>query len=96
MEVNVLSKTKLIRLKGQALRELVSKVYERDDHRCIICGRWVQEGEKPHHEPCGEGRKSDELGKMVLLCYECHYKRHHTGQAREIKEQIFEYLEGKT
>ena len=84
-------KQKLIRLSGQALRNLVALVYERDQHKCVVCGRWVQDGVKPHHEPCGSGRKSDEFWKMFLLCDECHYKRHHTGEAMSIKDKIIRY-----
>lgn len=88
----MIPKKKLVRLSGQALRNLVALVYERDKHRCVACGEWVQDGEKPHHEPCGAGRKSDELGKMVLLCYKCHYKRHHTGEGQAIKDKVERYL----
>ena len=89
----MIPKHKLVRLKGKALATLVEQVYERDQHCCVVCRKWVEDGHKPHHEPCGAGRKSDELGKMVLLCDDCHYKRHHTGEANEIKDKIERYLE---
>lgn len=89
----MISKTKLIRLKGQALRDLVARVFDRDQHRCVYCLRWVEDGVKPHHEPCGAGRKSDELGKMVLLCNECHYERHHGKESPKVKEKVEQYLE---
>lgn len=86
------AKAKLIRLKGKALLALVKQIYERDQHRCVVCGKWVEDGKKPHHEPCGAGRKSDEFWKMVLLCDECHYKRHHTEEAMKIKDVIIRYI----
>lgn len=88
-------KQKPIRLHGEALRRLVSEVFERDNHSCIICGRFVEDGVKPHHEPPGAGRKSDELNKMVLLCNECHYQRHHGLHSGEIKEMCEAYLGGE-
>lgn len=89
----MLKKSKLVRLKGKALLALVAQVYERDRHCCVVCDRWVEDGKKPHHEPCGAGRKSDELEKMALLCDDCHYKRHHTEEAVVIKDKVERYLE---
>lgn len=86
------SKTNLVRLKGKALQDLQNAIYERDGGRCVVCHCYVQEGEKFHHEPCGSGRKSDEITKGVILCYSCHQKRHSTEHANEIKEKVEEYL----
>ena len=88
----MIPKTKIIKLSGSKLAELNSAVYERDNGCCVVCSRYVESGTKFHHEPCGAGRKSDEITKAVLLCGECHYKRHHTGEARVVKEKIEEYL----
>lgn len=89
----MIPKKKQVRLTGQALRNLVALVYERDRHKCVYCGEWVADGRKPHHEPCGAGRKSDELGKMALLCDKCHYERHHGANANLIKDKVLRYLE---
>lgn len=89
----MLAKAPLVRLRGQALRELVRAVYVRDNHSCVVCGSWVEDGVKPHHEPCGAGRKSDELNKMVLLCGSCHYERHHGKGAVRVREAVDRYLE---
>lgn len=89
----IFAKNKQVRLKGQALNKLVAAVYDRDQHKCAVCGRWVEEGHKPHHEPPGYGRKSDELRKMVLLCDECHYERHHGKESDKVKDKIERYLE---
>lgn len=89
----MLNKTNLKRLHGKELRLLVAQVFERDNHECVVCGRWVEDGIKPHHEPCGAGRKSDELNKMVLLCNECHFERHHGKHSRDVEKIIEQYLE---
>ena len=88
----MIGKTKRIRLKGKKLRELNAAIHERDGHCCIICGRYVDPGEKFHHEPCG-AEKSDEIDKGVLLCFDCHKERHFGPKSKEIKTKIEEYLE---
>lgn len=85
-----LQKTKRIRLKGKALAQLNSDIYERDGGVCVICGRFVLPGTKFHHEPCG-AEKSDEIAKAVILCNECHYQRHH-GKVKEYRQKAMEYL----
>lgn len=86
------AKRGIVRLHGKALLELVAAVFERDKHSCVVCGRWVEDGVKPHHEPPAAGRKSDELGKMVLLCNCCHYERHHGARSGVIKASVERYL----
>ena len=82
-----------IRLKGKALADLNARIAERENNCCAICGAWVEEGVKAHHEPCGAGRKSDEYSKMILLCNKCHYARHNLANCNEIKEKAMIYLE---
>lgn len=84
-------KVKRVRLKGKALRELNAAIHERDGHCCIICGCYVDPGEKFHHEPPGAG-KSDEMDKGVTLCYKCHQRRHFGADSQEVKEKIINYL----
>lgn len=86
-------KTKRVRLHGKALAELVESVRQRDNERCVICGAYVPQGEKSHHEPQGAD-KSDELSKMVTLCMGCHYERHHGKNGKAVKERCEEYLRG--
>lgn len=88
-------KTRLIRLHGKALANLVNEVYKRDRGHCIICGRPVPMGTKPHHCPQG-ALKSDELGKMALLCNRCHDLAHtgHHGEVQRIKRAVMDYLGG--
>lgn len=61
----MIPKATTVRLKGVPLKKLVEAVYKRDNHECIICGAWVEDGVKPHHEPQGS-RKSDELDKWCF------------------------------
>lgn len=88
----MLTKTKRVRLKGKALWELNAAIHERDGHSCIICGCYVDIGVKFHHEPCG-AHKSDEMGKGVTLCFDCHQERHFGANSKEVKTKIVEYLE---
>ena len=84
-------KTKRVRLKGKALRELNAAIHERDGHCCIICGAYVDPGEKFHHEP-GGAQKSDEIDKGALLCYRCHQRRHFGPDGQEVKRKVEKYL----
>lgn len=87
----MLEKVKRVRLRGKKLKQLNSKIFERDGHKCVVCGRWVAVGFKFHHEPCGSD-KSDEVEKGVVLCPECHFMRHNGKNSQEIREKILAYL----
>lgn len=84
-------KTKIIKLKGKALKKLNDRIFEREGDCCALCGAPVEMGIKAHHEPQG-ALKSDEEQKMLLLCMRCHYNRHHTDECEELKEKCKEYL----
>ncbi|MGE9944834.1 hypothetical protein ACQRCN_07790 [Phascolarctobacterium succinatutens] len=88
----MMMKTKKVKLYGEKLRKLNTAIHERDGNCCIICGRYVDPGEKFHHEPCG-ALKSDEISQGVTLCYDCHQERHCGAGSRVVKEQIKEYLQ---
>lgn len=89
-------KTKRVRLHGEKLKAEVQKVYVRDGGHCIICGAPVDEGVKPHHYPQG-ALKSDEVGKMVLLCLKCHSLVHFGTHGEPVKYRkiIDEYLKNR-
>lgn len=89
----MLQKKKRIRLTGEKLRRLNDAIHERDGHCCILCGRYVQPGEKFHHEP-GGADKSDVIEQGVTLCMSCHHKRHFGPNSRAIKKRIEKYLSG--
>ena len=91
--ITTIPKHKLVRLHGQAMRELNLAIHERDHYQCIICGAYVPLEEKFHHEPNGAGRKSDEITKGVCLCGKHHYIRHNKPEGIEIKEKCEKYLE---
>ena len=67
-------------------------IYARDGGRCVRCGRPIAYGVKYHHEPCGIYR-SDEENKVVMLCEECHYIRHHVSPAK-VQPDCVAYLQG--
>ena len=79
-------KHKNIRLKGTALKNLVKQVYEREKGHCLVCGKYLDFGYKPHHVKQASS-KTDELNNMVLLCNECHYQVHH-GEVKKYRKLI--------
>lgn len=85
----MLQKKKRVKLYGQKLKKLNQNIFERDNHRCIVCGKYVSH--KFHHEPCGQD-KSDEMRGGVVLCDKCHYARHNTDKLKEIKIKCEDYL----
>ncbi len=87
----MIPKPKRVRLKGAALKALNEAIQERDGHCCIICGRYVQPGEKFHHEPGGPD-KSDVMEQGVTLCYDCHQRRHFGPGSQVVKEKCRVYL----
>ncbi len=87
----MLAKTKRVRLKGKALKALNAAIHERDGHCCVVCGHYVDPGEKFHHEPPGAG-KSDVIEQGVTLCMSCHTARHFGADCTAVKIKILEYL----
>lgn len=86
------AKNKQVRLKGKALSELVALVYERDQHKCVVCCQWVEDGHKPHHVKYKSHGGGDTLDNMILLCDSCHYQVHHGKDSEKIKDLIERYL----
>lgn len=87
-----LAKRKRIRLKGKAVAALNKTIHERDNYTCIVpgCGQHVPEGEKWHHEPCGQ-QKEDVPEKGCLLCYKHHIQRE-SKDSEPIKQACEDYL----
>ena len=85
-------KHKQVRLRGEALRGLVDAVYERDQHKCVVCGRWVEDGHKPHHVVYKSHGGSDTLDNLVLLCDACHHEVHCGKKQLELKNKLTRYL----
>lgn len=88
----ILQKTKITRLKGERLKELNSRIHYRDGNCCILCGKYVQDGEKFHHEK-KNGIKNDVEQEGATLCYACHQQRHFGDNCNYIKERCRKYLE---
>ena len=86
-----LIKTKRIHLTGKKAKAFYDDIYARDGGRCVRCGRPIAYGVKYHHEPCGIYR-SDEESKVVMLCEECHYIRHHVSPAK-VQPDCVAYLQ---
>jgi hypothetical protein len=87
----MIAKNKPVRLKGEKLAKLNADIHERDNDCCVLCGRWVDPGEKFHHEPCGPD-KQDRVECGVVLCEKCHYERHFGKNSIAVKKFIEEYL----
>ena len=85
-----MQKQQKIRLKGKPLAALNAELHQRDGG-CVMCGLWVDQGEKFHHEPCGIN-KQDRIDCGVVLCKRCHYERHFGKNSVVIKKRIEEYL----
>jgi 5-methylcytosine-specific restriction endonuclease McrA len=81
-----------VRLKGDKLRRLAEDIWEREGGMCAICGAPVDRGAKPHHEPPKSHGGQDIPEHNILLCYECHYIRHFTGEGRIIQGKCVDYL----
>lgn len=84
-------KQKRVKLYGKKLKTLNKAIFERDNFSCIICGAYVSDEHKFHHEPCGQ-KKSDIISGGVVLCNNCHYARHNTDKLKLIKTKCEEYL----
>lgn len=89
----MMQKKKQVRLTGQALRNLVALVYERDQHCCVNCKLWVEDGHKPHHVIYKSHGGNDTLDNLVLLCDKCHYQVHHGKDSSKVKDKVMRYLE---
>lgn len=87
----MLQKEKRVKLYGKKLRQLNHEIFERDGYACIVCGRYVSENRKFHHEPNGQN-KSDEITCGVVLCDQCHRLRHDSAQLKNIKAKCEMYL----
>lgn len=87
-------KKQRVKLHGEALRKLNDTIHERDGHRCIICGKHVDPGEKWHHVYFGWGRKNDVEEEGVTLCYGCHKDTHSKPKVMTVNtEKCIKYLE---
>lgn len=76
-------------------KEVRHEVYERDGHKCILCGRWVDES----HACCHIIRRSQGgLGipqNIVTLCDDCHREMDGYGDNRRLLREAQAYIEAE-
>ena len=70
-----------------------SEVWERDKHRCIVCG-------SPYAMPNAHFRSRANSGmgvakNIVTLCFKCHYNYDQTPKRQQYKTFIENYLKSK-
>ena len=71
---NPCPKTKPIRLKGKAYKDLQIAVLRRDNWQCDECGMYTEA--PPHHVIFRSQGGSDTMENLITLCMECHEKEH--------------------
>ena len=81
-------KEEIIRLTGEPLRRLNMQVWDRDEECCVVCGRWVPDGTKMHHEPLKSNKGQDREQDMFCLCLDCHHERHFGKRCEEIEKKV--------
>ena len=80
-------------------KEVKLKVYERDKHICVVCGKYVT-----WHNSCchyisragtyeGSGLGIEE--NILTLCNNCHYRYDNTSLRPVLKEYLKNYLKSK-
>jgi len=70
-------------------------VWERDGHRCVLCGRWV-----PVDCACAHYIARSQLGKgivenIITLCGECHTMYDNSEYRKPLRERLRKYLKSK-
>lgn len=71
-------------------QKVKEKVWERDGHKCIICGSHYAMP-NAHFIPRSKGGLGIEQN-IVTLCRECHHKTDNASQRQQMLEIIEEYL----
>lgn len=89
----MIPKHKPLRLKGKPLAALNQKIHDRDGG-CVVCGMWVDPGEKFHHVTFRSRGGEDTEQNGVTLCRTCHGLAHGR-YASGIADRLKRYLEGK-
>lgn len=70
------------------------EVYERDNHQCIFCGKWVPIGNANAHFV---KRSQGGLGvpeNTFTACIECHYEEDFGKNTKEYEQVAESYLKG--
>jgi 5-methylcytosine-specific restriction endonuclease McrA len=74
-------------------KKVKDKVWERDEHRCIIC-RSPYAMPNAHYIPRSKGGLGVEEN-IVTLCMQCHENYDHTTKRKEIGRYIEKYLKSQ-
>lgn len=76
-------------------RKVKEAVWERDNHRCIFCGRWVPVSNACCHViPRSHGGLGVEWN-IVTGCAECHFRLDNTSGRETMLSKAKAYLRGK-
>lgn len=73
-------------------RRLNEKIHERDEHSCLLCGRWVEEGVPYHHIVFKSQGGGNVVENGATLCLGCHTKAHGP-EARVIRRMLLARIE---
>ena len=68
-------------------------VMERDDYKCQMCGRTVEDGIKLHIDhivPVSKGGSND-MSNLQVLCHECNLAKHDRVDLRATRNKLGEY-----
>lgn len=68
------------------------RVWERDGHRCILCGN-AEAMPNAHIVP----RSANGMGieqNVVTLCFDCHRRLDQTTEREELLQRVIEYVKG--
>ena len=72
-------------------------VFERDDYRCQMCGRTVEDGIKLHIDhivPFSKGG-SNEMDNLQVLCHECNLAKHDRMDLKRTRELLDKESDGE-
>lgn len=72
-------------------------VFERDDYRCQMCGRTVDDGIKLHIDhivPFSKGG-SNEMDNLQVLCHECNLAKHDRMDLKRTRELLDKESDGE-
>jgi len=88
----MIAKTPTIRLAGKPLAALNAEIHNRDNNSCVLCGRWVDPGEKFHHITFKSQGGGDTVDNGATLCQDCHLPKAHGPEAAGVREKLKEYI----
>lgn len=72
-------------------REVKERVWERDQGRCVVCGRSYGAFPNAHFIPRSAGGLGVEEN-IVTLCIPCHHAYDNSDRRNEIRETLRDYL----